>query len=187
MNAADIQVLERADGYLRLRLPVGLRNREAGAALEAALKTLAGVQRLTLLTAEGRLAVRFDPRAATHASVALRIKDTLAGLPQPEPAAEEAGATVAEAAPAGESLAARLDDVRGKLIAATPERFRPMVESATTEKAVTNFLNDIVAFYLIRVHWDLIVNRWIKEPAKYGNAWMTVFYLVYLLVRYRKS
>lgn len=195
MNAADIQVLQREEGYLRLRLPPALRNREAGAAIEGGLATLAGVQRVTLLTAEGRLAVRFDPRAASHASVALRIKDTLAALPQPEPAevAEapaEAAATMA-AAPAadlaGDSLAARLDDVRGKLIAAAPERFRPLVESATTEKAVTNFFNDIVAFYLIRVHWDLIVNRWIKEPAKYGNAWMTVFYLVYLLVRYRKS
>jgi hypothetical protein len=191
MNAADIQVLQREEGYLRLRLPPALRNREAGAAIEGGLATLAGVQRVTLLTAEGRLAVRFDPRAASHASVALRIKDTLAALPQPEPVEvteAPAEATVAPAADlAGDSLVARFDDVRGKLIAAAPERFRPLVESATTEKAITNFFNDIVAFYLIRVHWDLIVNRWIKEPAKYGNAWMTVFYLVYLLVRYRKS
>lgn len=191
MNAADIQVLQREEGYLRLRLPPALRNREAGAAIEGGLAALAGVQRVTLLTAEGRLAVRFDPRAASHASVALRIKDTLAGLPQPEPVEVTEAPAEAAAAPAadlaGDSLVARLDDVRGRLIAAAPERFRPLVESATTEKAVTNFFNDIVAFYLIRVHWDLIVNRWIKEPAKYGNAWMTVFYLVYLLVRYRKS
>lgn len=189
MSAADIQVLQREDGYLRLSLPPTLRNREAGAAIEAGLKALGGVQRVTLLTAEGRLAVRFDPRTASHAAIALRIKDTLAALPQPEMPAEEPAAREAATAqqPAGDSLAARFDDVRGKLIAAAPERFRPLVESATTEKAITNFFNDIVAFYLIKVHWDLIVNRWIKDPVKNGNAWLTVFYLVFLLVRYRKS
>jgi hypothetical protein len=193
MNAADIQVLQREEGYLRLRLPPALRSREAGAAIEGGLASLAGVQRVTLLTAEGRLAVRFDPRSASHASVALRIKDALAALPQPEVAVEETAApeaptaNMANMANDGDSLAARFDDVRGKLIAAAPEKFRPMVESATTEKAITNFFNDIVAFYLIKMHWDLIVNRWIKDPVKYGNAWLTVFYLVFLLVRYRKS
>lgn len=185
MNAADIQVLERADGYLRLRLPPELRNPAAGAAIESALQAMAGVQRVTLLTREGRLAIRFEPRATTHAAVALRLKTTLEGLP--EASLEPAAMPAAESAPAGEGFAARFDDLRGKLVAAAPERFRPLVESATTEKAVTNFFNDIVAFYLIKVHWELIVNRWIKDPVKYGNAWLTVFYLVYLLVRYRKS
>ncbi len=57
-----------------------------------------------------------------------------------------------------------------------PQRFQPMIESALTEKAVTNFFNDIVAFYLIRTHWDLITKHWLKDPVKYGNAWLTVFY-----------
>jgi hypothetical protein len=65
-------------------------------------------------------------------------------------------------------------------------RFQPMVESALTEKAVTNFFNDIVAFYLIKVHWDLITKRWLQNPLANSNAWLTTFYLVFLLVRYRK-
>jgi len=183
MDGSSIEVLHRESGYLRLRLPAHYRTVAAGAALESGLKTLAGVQRVTWLTAEGKLAVRFDPHACTHADVARRVKVQLAGLPPPE--VVPVAAAAAETAPP--SLASRLDDLREQLIAATPERFRPVVENATTEKAVTNFFNDIVAFYLIKVHWDLIVNRWIKDPVKYGNAWMTVFYLVFLLVRYRKS
>jgi hypothetical protein len=66
-------------------------------------------------------------------------------------------------------------------------RVQPVLESALTEKAITNFLNDLLAFYLIRVHWDLITQRWLREPLKYRNAWLTVFYLVFLLVRYRKA
>ncbi|MEW6293875.1 MAG: hypothetical protein AB1544_11290 [Pseudomonadota bacterium] len=187
MDASAIQVLQRADGYLRLRLPAPLRSPETGAALESSLRALPGVVRTSWLTVEGKLAVRFDPQRLTHADVARRIK-ALLPAPDLEP---QAAAQVEPAPPPDEPTAVgpaeRLEDLRAKLIAAAPERFRPLVESATTEKAVTNFFNDIVAFYLIKTHWDLIVNRWIKEPVKYGNAWLTVFYLVFLLVRYRKS
>jgi hypothetical protein len=37
------------------------------------------------------------------------------------------------------------------------------------------------------VHWELISQRWLKDPVKHTNAWLTVFYLMFLLVRYRKS
>jgi hypothetical protein len=62
-----------------------------------------------------------------------------------------------------------------------------MLESALTEQAIINFLNDLLAFYLIRVHWDLITQRWLREPLKFRYAWLTIFYLVFLLVRYRKT
>lgn len=184
MSAAAIQVLQRDEGYLRLRLPGPLRTPEFGATLESSLKALVGVTRTTWLTIEGKLAVRFDPQRLTHADVARRIKALLPIEPQ---AAESPEPAPLPAEPASAGLAERLDDLRAKLIAATPERFRPLVESATTEKAVTNFFNDIVAFYLIKTHWDLIVKYWIKDPVKFSNAWLTVFYMVFLLVRYRKS
>ncbi len=67
------------------------------------------------------------------------------------------------------------------------ERVQPMLESALTEQAIINFLNDLLAFYLIRVHWDLITQRWLREPLKFRYAWLTIFHLVFLLVRYRKT
>ncbi len=67
------------------------------------------------------------------------------------------------------------------------QRLQGLVQGALTERAAINFLNDILAFYLIKVHWDLITRRWLKEPLKFANAWLTVFYLVFLLVRYRKQ
>jgi hypothetical protein len=187
MSTADIQVLQREEGYLRLRLPGPLRTPDFGATLESSLQTLSGVIRTSWLTVEGKLAVRFDPQRLTHADVARRIK-ALLPAPAIEPqAAAPTAPTPPLAEPTAVGLAERLDDLRAKLIAATPERFRPLVEGATTEKAVTNFFNDIVAFYLIKTHWDLIVKYWIKDPVKFSNAWLTVFYLVFLLVRYRKS
>lgn len=184
MEGGSVEVLHRESGYLRLRFPPQWRTAAVGATLEDGLKTLAGVRRVTWLTAEGRLAVRFDPHACTHADVARCIKTLLAGLSQPA-AMPAAPAPSTDSPPA--SLASRLDELRERLVGATPARFRPIVESATTEKAIINFFNDVLAFYLIKVHWELIVDRWIKDPVKYGNAWLTVFYLVFLLVRYRKS
>jgi hypothetical protein len=184
MDASSIQVLQRDSGYLRLQLPASLRSVAIGAALESSLKSLPGVQRSTWLTAEGKLAIRFDSAIATHADVARRVKAVLSQQPQSETAEAASEATAAEANP---SLGARAEALREKLISAAPARFRPLVDSATTEKAITNFTNDIVVFYLIKTHWDLITKFWLKDPVKYGNAWLTVFYLVFLLVRYRKS
>ncbi|MCX8087339.1 MAG: hypothetical protein N3C63_10645 [Rhodocyclaceae bacterium] len=181
MEARSIEVLCRDTGYLRLRLPAPCRSAAVGARLESGLKALPGVQRVTWLTPEGKLAIRFDARAVSHADIARRIKELLADLP-----AAEAPVAAAAAEPAP-GLAERLGDLRARLIAAAPARFRPLVENATTEKALTNFTNDVVAFYLIKVHWELITRYWIKDPVKYANAWLTVFYLVFLLVRYRKS
>jgi hypothetical protein len=183
MDARTVEVLQRHDGYLCLRFPAGLKNKPFGDTLDAGIKALAGIIQVAWVSAEGKLLVRFDPNACSHAEIARCVKSLLPeSLPESVPTSP---AEPAEIPPAG--LADRLGDFRGRVIAVAPERFRPLVESATTEKAVTNFFNDIVAFYLIRTHWDLIVERWLKEPVKYGNAWMTVFYLVYLLVRYRKS
>lgn len=53
-----------------------------------------------------------------------------------------------------------------------------MVESALTQKAITNFFNDIVAFYLIKVHGNFITKRWLQNPVANSNAWLTTFYLV---------
>lgn len=192
--AAAIHVLHRDIGYLRLRLPPALRTPAVGATIENALRTLAGVQRVTLLAAEGKLAVRFDPQRCSAGAVALRLKSVLADLPAatladaPEMGPTAAAHTAAITEPAEPAhLGARLDQLRDRVTHAMPERFQPIVASAFTEKAVTNFFNDIVAFYLIRTHWDLITKFWLKNPLKYGNAWLTVFYLVFLLVRYRKS
>ncbi len=86
-------------------------------------------------------------------------------------------------------LRARLESLRhpGAPAGSLQARLQPVLANALSEKAIINFLNDIVAFYLIKVHWELISQRWLKDPVKYGNAWLTTFYLVFLLVRYRKS
>ncbi|MDP2793967.1 MAG: heavy metal-associated domain-containing protein [Sulfurisoma sp.] len=198
MNVDDLSrrivVRHREAGYLRLELPTEICYPAAAAAVERGLREVTGVYRVTVSPAERRLVVRHDAHVCTAADVARGLKALLGDLPAaPGTVVAALDATLhdagAKARRAFAGLRAGLERLRhpdapaGSLQA----RLQPVLANALTEKAIINFLNDLVAFYLIRVHWELISQRWLKDPVKYGNAWLTTFYLVFLLVRYRKS
>lgn len=129
-----------------------------------------GSQLLPLLSGTGRAALGLLQELGQRLGQAARPAPTAApgrDAAQPADAGQSAGPD-----PASHDLGQRLQG---------------LVQGALTERAAINFLNDILAFYLIKVHWDLITRRWLKEPLKFANAWLTVFYLVFLLVRYRKQ
>jgi hypothetical protein len=54
------------------------------------------------------------------------------------------------------------------------------------EKAIIDFLNDILLLYLITLHWSRITKEWIPRPWVHRYEWTAVFYLFYLLMRSRK-
>lgn len=208
--AGRIVVRHRESGHVRFELPAQLCHPEAAAAVEGGLRRLGGVYRVTFDVAARRLSIRFEPRECALGDVARRLKALLADLPAPQSAATDADEIHSD----GEALALRwpLHDVGARVrgladqaaarlrgaMAAVREpaaadegsltaKLQPLVASALTERAVINFLNDLVAFYLIKAHWDLISRHWLKDPLKFRNAWLTTFYLVFLLVRYRKQ
>ena len=190
--AQRIVVLHREPGYLRLELPAEICGEAAVTAIEEGMKTLAGLSSAAVDRGWKRVSIRFDAQILSTPEVARHLFSLLPGLPL-----DEASTAEPEAAPSvdlNNGFQPLLDKLKAIIIPAEPPpegslqaRFQPMVESALTEKAITNFFNDIVAFYLIRVHWDLITKRWLQNPVAHSNAWLTVFYLVFLLVRYRKT
>ena len=206
--ARRILVRHREAGHLRLELPAEICHAAAGQAMESALRAVAGVYRVVFQATERRLAVHFDARLCSAAEVARALRASLPAAVATDAAGTDAGA--APAAPAADpTVAARqalreaaasarraLHDVRARVEAlrqptapagSLQARLQPMLATALTEKAAINFLNDLVAFYLVKVHWELISQRWLKSPVKHADAWLTVFYLMFLLVRYRKS
>lgn len=212
--AGRIVVRHRESGHVRFELPVQVCHAEAAVAVEGGLRELAGVYRVTFDTASRRLSIRFEPRECSLGDVARRLKSLLGDLPAasstPAPSPAPADAAIHSD---GEALAQRwsLHDIgarargladqaatrlRGAVTAlrepaategSLTAKLQPLVASALSEKAIINFLNDLVAFYLIKAHWDLISRHWLKDPLKFRNAWLTTFYLVFLLVRYRKQ
>lgn len=199
--ARQVMVLHREEGYLRFALPAALRTPPALAAIEAALLRLPGVRRAAGDVRHGKLAVHFDPHACGTRQVALALDAALAA---DAPARADASPAltrlrqraVAWARVLGHRAQAARHLLQAKLArpAAGPagdERApllgRVIDPSLINERTAINFLNDVLAFYLIRTHWDLITQRWLREPLRHGNAWLAVFYLTFLLVRYRKQ
>lgn len=189
--ASRIVVCHREPGFLRLELPAELCTAARAEALERGTAALAGVRSAAVDRGWRRISLRHDPAVLGTAQLARQLAGLIDALPD-EVEAETAPTAVPE--PAGGGLQPLLDRVRAALPpadAAPPgslqARVLPVLDSALNEKAILNFLNDIVVFYLVRVHWDLITKQWLKQPLAHSNAWMTTFYLVFLLIRYRKS
>jgi hypothetical protein len=207
----QILVLHKSAGHVRFALPATLANPGSAAVIEAALVRIPGVRLVRIDPGTGKMGVHYDPIACSLRQLALVLKGSLeaAATAAKHPTASgatstsgvsEIGRQLAQGVKQAEALARRLvqrvdaqlaprqpaaaaSETPGKL---TPLR-RAFNPSLLNEKAVINFANDIVAFYLIRVHWNLITQHWIKAPLQHGSAWLTVFYLTFLLVRYRKS
>jgi hypothetical protein len=199
--ARRIVVRHREPGHLRFQLPAGLCEGPRADALEAGLTGQSGIYRVTLYRAAHKLSLRYDPHQASEREVVLALRALLDRLPGPlvqtlQPAGEEIGRTLhAVGEKVGEGARRKLAQFRlalMKLRQAQPKegslaaRLQPVIANALTEKAVINFLNDLIAFYLIKVHWELITRRWMRNPIAHADAWLAIFYLTYLLVRYRK-
>lgn len=173
-----IVVLHRAEGHLRFGLPPVLCTPAARAHLERGLRALPGVYRVSVWPTAGKLAVRFDAHFCSVGAIACRLRALLENLPAAAPFA-----IIAPPAPPP----AQVEDWRVRLAGLLPASLQPLIASALSEKAVLNFLNELLAFYLIKVHWDLITQRWLKSPWQHADAWLATFYLIFLLVRYRKT
>lgn len=200
--ARQIVVRHREPGHLRLQLPAELSTGPRADAIESGLCGVAGIYRATLYRDVRKLSLRYDPHQASERDVVLALRAQLDHLPGPlvqalQPVGENLGLALHEAKEKVEHGARRkLAQLRlflNKLRHAQPKagslqaRLQPLVANALTEKAVINFLNDLIAFYLIKVHWELITKRWMRNPVAHADAWLAIFYLMYLLVRYRKT
>jgi hypothetical protein len=205
MDAASLSrlvaVRHKEPGHLRLELPPALAGPAALAHLDAGLRRRTGVYRVTFEPEGRRLSIRFEPQQCSLHDVARQLRGLLEDLP------EEAAAQSAAPSPPPDPLVtarqtiergarevrARVQGLIEKLRqpgaaeGSLQARLQPILKGALTEKASINFLNDVLMFYLVKVHWDLITKRWMKDPLRHADAWLTTFYLVFLLVRYRKS
>jgi len=205
----QLLVLHKSAGHVRFALPATLANPGSVAVIKAALLRIPGVRLVRINVDTGKMGVHYDPIACSLRQLALVLKgslDAAAAAAQPagpgKPATSgvgELGQQLARGLKQAETLARGfLRSLQTQPVApqatattATPGKLTPLRRafnpSLLNEQSIVNFANDIVAFYLIRVHWNLITQYWIKAPLQHANAWLTVFYLTFLLVRYRKG
>jgi hypothetical protein len=189
MDAANlsraIAVRHKEPGHLRLELPLRLFDPAARAHLDTGLRERIGVYRVSFETGERRMSIRYEPQQCSQQDVARQLRGLLDTLPPESPASAVPAET---ASLPGAKLIGDAGKWADRFLGGTiKSRLEPVMKGALTEKASINFINDVLMFYLIKVHWDLITKRWMKEPLKHADAWLTTFYLIFLLIRYRKG
>lgn len=199
--ARQIVVRHRGAGHVRFALPATLCEEPYAAALEESLRRLAGVYRVTLYRRQGKLSVFYDRHACSLHDVALCLHGALGTLDKLK-AQESVSTSMTQRLRAANPMSwlkAKTERAKTKVeewrfkakllkqIATYHPQVHPWVQNVFSERAIINFANDLVIFYLIKVHWDMITQKWLRQPFKYRNAWLSSFYLVFLLVRYRKQ
>lgn len=198
--ARQIVVRHRGIGHVRFELPEALGEEPKAAAIEDGLRSLPGVYRVTYYRKLNKLSVFYHPHACELRDVARCLYDALEGVGAAGESAAKGSLMqrLRSASPVGwikaktGQVKAKVEEwkfkarLMGQIVSYHPQ-INPMLKSMLSERAILNFANDLVTFYLIKVHWDLITQKWVRQPFKYRNAWLTTFYLVFLLVRSRKQ
>ena len=191
----------RVDGHVRFQIPVRICNVDVAKAVTSGISGIDGVYRVNLYRSQQKLSIRFDESVCDFKSLAHQLFDLLVELEKkgglkPKP--------VSKSALWKEKAKSRLDDFKATRWA--KEKFGDVKETVQAakvitrlgmkkptafmkdpEKAIIDFLNDILVIFLIRLHWNDITQNWLVKPLKYRYEWMALFYMFFLLVRSRKK
>lgn len=206
---ARVVVRHRGPGHLRLQLPPRLCGPAVVRYLEQGLQRLPGIRRVTLDPATGKLAIHYQDTVTSDRRIAVHLAGLLRALTlRPDHPHAPGGAE-----PAPSPAAPPLERLRQRLLALPPlqaldERFtlwraraaaakviigrqmeaRPALQvfGKDPETAAINFINEVVTFYLIKVHWNRITQEWLPRPLTHYREWLALGYLVFLLVRSRR-
>jgi len=180
-----------APGHIRFSLPPELCTAQAASALEKGIIREDGVYRVKVFRTNQKLSVHFQSDTTSLEKIGARMHDTLRALPaeafliqETEP---ETGATAIRL-PSFASLS------RAQGTIANLRARKELLQGAAgltidkeTEKQLTTALNEIVLFYLVKLHWDVITKRLVKQPFRNIGPWFTLTYLLFLYVRHRKA
>lgn len=176
-------------GHVRFDLPGALCQEPVRALIESALRGLEGIYRVSLSPANRKLSVRFDMAVCDVGAVARVLSRLIdSGVAQTERVHAVMRARDSQAfrwlrekaQEVGETFSAM------KIVAGRTMKNSPKLLSPDREKGIIEFLNDVLVLYLIKLHWHMITQHWLRQPLRYRYEWMAVFYMIFLLVRSRR-
>jgi hypothetical protein len=198
-------VRHRSIGHVRFDLPEPLRTQEAAMVLEDGLGRIEGVYRVHVFLGAGKLSIRYLEDVCGLADIAKVLAALVGEAVEIEATAPPPSVPMViegEVVPQGwlkrlkasapvRAVQRRYDDLRAKIDVVSKivaiKTGKPVPGGVDVQEWLIHFCNDLVAFYLIRQHWDRIIGQWLPKPWAHRYQWMTVVYLTFLLVRYRKG
>jgi hypothetical protein len=192
----------RGKGHVRFKIPQVVTQEHAARQTCDQLLAIDGVTAVRLFRRSEKLAIHYHETVLNFNELAKKLFDLLDVLEQQGCFVTQA--LVPDAQKKRLSLKQKLKASRinrwldEKMLAAkeTAQAARVIGKISTKgpkalinnpEKAIIDFLNDILVLYLIKVHWTRITQQWLVKPIVHRYEWMATFYLFFLLVRSRKK
>lgn len=189
----------RGDGHVRFQVPARVCDKAIATAISTGVAAIDGVYRVDFYRSQGKLAIRFKESFCDFQSLAKQLFLLLAeleknGVLNPTPPPKSLIAVWAEKAKtkvnnlkATRWAKERVTDAKETVQAAKIVMGRRKAFIADPEKAIIDFLNDVLVLFLIKLHWTHITRLWLPNPLKYRYELMAMFYMFFLLVRARKK
>ena len=202
MSLAEQCILRyRAAGHLRFQIPAELSRGEPAKRLEREIRSLEGVYRVNVYRRQRKLSIRYEPTVCEFGDLVRELRRIVNASERAVPFPAPGKALQPRIARRFTERLSRLRPVRwarakmletketaaalGVLAKARLKHAPELVQDR--ERFAIEFFNDVLVLYLIKVHWNLITQKWLPNPVRNRYAWLAVFYLFYLLVRWRRS
>ncbi len=189
----------RGSEHVRFEIPSAFCNERVAEALTGRLLAIDGVYRVQVYRSQKKLAIRYQETVHDFKGLCKVLFQIVSDLekvaladakPKAVQVAKQRVKTTLKELKVSRWFSRKYDDAKETLQAATivgKGLTKPGKLFKDPEKMVIDFLNDILVLFLIRLHWEHITKEWIPRPFKYRYEWMAVFYMIYLLMRSRRT
>ena len=192
----EIFVRYRTDGHVRFEIPEILCRPDTVDGLIAGLQRIEGVYRVDVYRRQRKLSIRYMDTAVDFPSL-VRQLDRIVNQLEMGRRAEPVASPPLRSQPWLQGLK------NSSLVRWMREKYQETRETVTAlsivarrgirsppallkrENGAIQFFNDILVFYLIKTHWHLITQHWLRRPIQYKYEWLSAFYMIFLLVRSR--
>jgi hypothetical protein len=189
----------RTSGHVRFQVPALMCDAALAKALTDGIVAIEGVYRVNFYRGQRKLAIRFNEAFCDFHALAKQLFFLLEelerkGILNPQPEKKSLVSVWKEKATAKVNqlkitrwTKEKITDAKETVQAAKIVFKKRKALVKDPEKAVIDFLNDILVLYLIKMHWTHITQLWLPNPLKYRSELTAMFYMFFLLVRSRKK
>lgn len=191
----------RAEGHVRFQVPEPLSDAVVAQQVVERISTIEGVYGVNIYRRQKKLSIRFQETVCDFISLAKQLFQLIEELDKQgwfdEKMSQQVSLTTKESLKqrfknlkaarwASEKYGEAKETLHAAKVITKIGMKKPNALVRDPEKAIIDFLNDVLVLYLIKLHWHRITQEWIPRPFVYRYEWMAVFYMFYLLLRSRK-
>ncbi len=194
----------RSEGHVRFFVPAELCRKEIAENVAAKIQAIDGVYRVNFYARQQKISIRFQETVCDFTQLLKQLFELFAELEKSGVLAVKIEKTPTLANKIGAKISQNADKfaatrwLKSKTIEAKETlqaakivtklaMKKPNAFVKDPEKAIIDFLNDILVLFLVRLHWEHITKLWLISPFKYRYEWLATFYMFFLLIRSRKK